>query len=39
MSQINTVTNENGKGRDDLTDVGILQAAEMIPNILLVGQA
>ena len=39
MSQINTVTNMNGKGRDDLTDVAILQAAEMIPSLLLVGQA
>lgn len=39
MAQINTVANMNGKGRDDLTDIKILEAAENIPNLLLVGQA
>jgi hypothetical protein len=28
-----------GKGRDDLTDIEILLAAEQIPNELLLGQA
>ena len=28
-----------GKGRDDLTDIAILRAAEEVPNDLLVGQA
>ena len=31
IAEINTVCNMNGKGRDDLTDIGILQAAEEIP--------
>lgn len=39
LSQLNAVCNVNGKGRDDLVDVGILLAAEKIPNDLLVGQA
>ena len=29
----------SGKGRDDLVDVGILRAAEEVPNDLLIGQA
>ena len=28
LSKINSVTNVNGKGRDDLTDINILRAAE-----------
>ena len=39
MAQINTITNINGKGRDDLTEMKILEAAENIQNLLLVGQA
>lgn len=39
LSQLNAVCNINGKGRDDLVDVGILLAAEDIPNDLLVGEA
>ena len=38
MAQINAVTNVNGSGRDDLVDMGILAAAEKIPDRLLVGQ-
>jgi hypothetical protein len=30
LAQINAVTNVNGKGRDDLTDIQILRAAETI---------
>ena len=37
MAQINTVANMNGKGREDLTDIEILLAAEMIPNMLKPG--
>lgn len=29
----------SGKGRDDLVDIGIIRAAEEVPNDLLVGQA
>jgi len=32
------VTNVNGKGRSDLTDLAILRAAEKIPSQLLIGQ-
>lgn len=39
LSMINAVTNVNGSGRDDLTDIKILKAAEEIPNRLLIGQA
>ena len=39
LSQINSICNMSGKGRDDLVDVGILRAAEEVPNDLLVGQA
>lgn len=39
LSQINSVANINGKGRDDLTDLAILKAAENLSNELLVGQA
>lgn len=40
ISQINTICNMTGKGRDDLTDIGILQAAEEIQKDLCVpGQA
>ena len=39
MAQINTVANMNGKGREDLTDIEILLAAEEIPKILKPGQA
>lgn len=39
LSQLNAVCNVNGKGRDDLVDIGILQAAEEIPNDLLIGEA
>jgi hypothetical protein len=28
LSQINAICNTTGKGRDDLTDIGILSAAE-----------
>jgi hypothetical protein len=35
MSQINSICNLNGTGRDDLTNIEILNAAEqIIPNIL-----
>ena len=34
---INAVANVNGSGRDDLTDIKILKAAEEIPNRLLIG--
>jgi hypothetical protein len=36
---INTISNVNGKGRDDLTDIQILSAAENIPKMLSQGQA
>lgn len=39
LSQINSVCNMSGKGRDDLIDVAILRAAEEVPNDLLIGQA
>ena len=39
LSSINSVANINGKGRDDLTDLDILRAAENLANELLVGQA
>lgn len=39
LALINSVGNMTGKGRDDLTDIKILQAAEQIPNELLLGQA
>lgn len=39
MAQINTVCNMNGKGREDLTDIDILQAAEDISKTLKPGQA
>jgi hypothetical protein len=39
LAQINTVCNMNGKGRDDLTDIEILLAAEQIPFELKQGQA
>lgn len=39
LSQINSVCNMNGKGRDDLVDINILRAAEDVPNDLLIGQA
>lgn len=39
VAQVNTICNMNGKGRDDLTDVAILQAAEQIPETLLTNQA
>lgn len=39
LSQINSVCNMTGKGRDDLTEISILRAAEEVPNDLLVGQA
>ena len=39
LAQINSVCNVNGKGRDDLTDISILRAAEQISEQLLVGQA
>lgn len=38
LAQINAVTNVSGSGRDDLTDLRILHAAEDIPRRLLVGQ-
>lgn len=39
LSQINAVANVNGKGRDDLTDIEILKAAENVSNELKPGQA
>lgn len=39
LSSLNAVCNVNGKGRDDLVDIAILQAAEEIPNQLLIGEA
>ena len=39
LAQINAVTNVNGKGRDDLTDIQILRAAENIGKELKPGQA
>ena len=38
LANINAVVNINGTGRDDLTDLGILTAAEKIPDRLLIGQ-
>ena len=37
LANINAVVNMNGTGRDDLVDLGILRAAEKIPERLLVG--
>ena len=37
LSEINSISNTNGKGRDDLKDIGILRAAEQLPKALLVG--
>lgn len=31
LAQLNAVCNINGKGRDDLVDLRILQAAEQLP--------
>lgn len=39
LAQLNAVCNINGKGRDDLVDLRILQAAEELPEELAVGEA
>jgi len=39
LAQLNAVCNVNGKGRDDLVNLRILQAAEQLPSELLVGEA
>ena len=39
LAQINSISNTQGKGRDDLTDISILTAAEEIPQILQNNQA
>lgn len=39
LALLNTVCNVNGKGRDDLVDFRILQAAEQLPQELLTGEA
>ena len=39
LAALNTVCNTEGKGRDDLTELEILQAAEKVPEELLIGEA
>ena len=39
MAQVNAICNTNGKGREDLTDIKILRAAEKLKDELAIGQA